>query len=212
MDPATVEPIVSAPNYLFGVSPGRWAQCIVIFISTMSASALALVGVQRQLKAQRETAKHVETLRFVTDQHNEDQFSNSYRDIIHIRKITEIEKYAQLEHRGSPQQQSIAYVLNRYEYMAVGLKEGILDEKMMKECSRGSVVRAYVMTRAYVHTVREATPTASTAYRSFLEIAESWFDEMVAEGRVPEEMKADMAKYPRQSKVDSGKKSAALFK
>lgn len=92
-----------------------------------------------------------------------------------IRKVT-------LQDISNPEKRDalsgLQYFLNYYEFIAVGLKQGDLDEKLLKECVSGIVSRLYDISEEYIKHVRginsKGKPEDPTLYEYFIELHKKW--------------------------------------
>jgi hypothetical protein len=57
-------------------------------------------------------------------------------------------------------EQSLVYILNHYEFVAVGIRFGDLDEEILKQTMRGIVVSLYQYVELYIIMLQESRPSA----------------------------------------------------
>ncbi len=69
----------------------------------------------------------------------------------------------------------LTYLLNQYEYMAVGIKKGIYDEELLKDATKSSTVAAYKITKPFITAIREnLSSPRPTAYKEFEALSKRW--------------------------------------
>lgn len=67
----------------------------------------------------------------------------------------------------------IRYVLNHYERIAIGIQEGIYDDRMLKKATYNSALRLYAQAKPFIDSVRENEKT-NTYYQEFEWLVKSW--------------------------------------
>ena len=72
-----------------------------------------------------------------------------------------------------PQQTSISYVLNRYEYVAVGIDCGTYDEEIIKRSNYNKLIRIYDSCQPMIDATRRATGK-QTIWSEMQTLAERW--------------------------------------
>ncbi|WP_392565168.1 DUF4760 domain-containing protein [Utexia brackfieldae] len=68
---------------------------------------------------------------------------------------------------------SVRYILNLYERMAIAIKKGIYDENMIKETSYSTLCRVYQRSKPLIDKIRE-NREHPTAYIEFERLADKW--------------------------------------
>lgn len=69
----------------------------------------------------------------------------------------------------------LTYLLNQYEYMAVGIKKKIYDEELLKDATKSSTVAAYKITKPFITAIREnLSSPRPTAYKEFEALSKRW--------------------------------------
>ena len=88
------------------------------------------------------------------------------------------EKHPPLTEKGKEIKHHIFAILNHYEYFAVGIKNKIFSEKVIKDSIRGALIKANRVFREYIVHLR--TPKHSDSKKLFIEmeeLAEKWINE-----------------------------------
>lgn len=84
-----------------------------------------------------------------------------------------IRKYAKGDDARSENAAAIRYVLNHFEYVAVGIQNGIYDEAMFKNASFSTIMEIRRHTETYISDVR-AEQRRDTIYQEFCWLCERW--------------------------------------
>lgn len=77
------------------------------------------------------------------------------------------------EHKAKPENGYIRTVLNNYEFIAAGIKEGAFDEEIYKRMKRSILIRDWDALAAYVAEIRRRTGREKI-YIEFQWLAERW--------------------------------------
>jgi hypothetical protein len=172
-----------------------WIAPATVLVSASAASFFAYTAI----KSNRQLTKKSSTMKFIMDRSRDDNFVKSF-DV--IRRIdndrnTDIRFYADkkdylglIENENKEAEKKklaiekgkhdsgvkcLNYLLNQYEYMAVGIKKGIYDEELLKDASRSSTVAAYKITQPFILGIREnLSSPRPTAYTEFEELSKRW--------------------------------------
>lgn len=82
-------------------------------------------------------------------------------------------QYATLDTQSSKEAAAIRYMLNHYEFMAVGIKQGILCEYLYSMWYYSTVIKHYNCTKLYIGAVRQ-NGGSDDYYIEFEKLAEKW--------------------------------------
>lgn len=139
-------------SFLFGV--------LVAIISVLSARA---------------TAKKKQSADLLSSSRSDEELVNGLRCLssLHNRPDANIRQYALDANANSDEAKSIRYVLNHYEYVAVGLQSGIYDETMLRRASHNTVVSLFTHARPFIEALREHKNRPSL-YQEMQCMAERW--------------------------------------
>ena len=94
---------------------------------------------------------------------------------LHIAKDDNILKYSEHDMRGHETTVLIQYVLNHYEFVAVGIRQSIYSEQIVKASSYTTIVKLYDRALPFISNVRKANQTP-TYYQEFECLAKRWKD------------------------------------
>ncbi len=108
---------------------------------------------------------------------------NSYRqNKEHWDTISEVISLAKNKRLPAPDEAgrendiaALQRLLVHYEFIAVGIFSGGLDEAMIRECDRGNIVNLNKNGQPFIQALR-ATRKRDTIYRNLQDIAERWDD------------------------------------
>jgi len=133
-----------------------------------------LVAVVSVLSA-RATAKKKQTADLLSSTRADEELVAGLRCLseLHNRPDANIRQYASDLKASSDEAKSIRYVLNHYEYVAVGLQSGIYDEGMLRRASHNTVVNLFTHARPFIEALREHKHRPSL-YQEMQCMAEHW--------------------------------------
>jgi hypothetical protein len=153
---------------LLGETYAFWCQTLVLFAAVVAAvwAILAARRIERRKAAagviftSRKDDLLAKALRHITTLHNDEKNMPSF---------------ARKENLDSESSKSIRYALNHYEYVSVGIAQGIYDEDIFKHSSYTTVTRLYTRTKTYIEEVRKVEGI-KTIYQEFECLACRWID------------------------------------
>ncbi|MCF3479581.1 DUF4760 domain-containing protein [Stenotrophomonas maltophilia] len=90
-----------------------------------------------------------------------------------LHENSNIRKYARAPEAQSENAAAIRYVLNHFEYVAVGIRNGIYDEGMFKEASYSTIMEIRRHSETYIADVR-TEQKRDTIYQEFCWLCERW--------------------------------------
>lgn len=136
-------------NHLWGESKAYWVQTSVLLLAVLVAIIALLIQRATERKkaaaavifASRQDGALIEAIRTVTALSQTDQ---------------NMAMWALTDRKGTPEAKAIRYALNHYEYVAVGISNGIYDEKLFKSSSYTTIVKLYERTRPFIDAIRAA--------------------------------------------------------
>lgn len=145
-------PVFRNISFLFGV--------LVAVVSVLSARA---------------TAKKKQSADLLSSTRSDEELVNGLRCLsnLHNRVDANIRQYAQDAMADSIEAKSIRYVLNHYEYVAVGLQSGIYDEAMLRRASHNTLVSLFTHARPFIEALRDHKNRPSL-YQEMQCMAERW--------------------------------------
>ncbi len=92
---------------------------------------------------------------------------------LHVAEDKKIQSFAVSEKRDSPETKLIFYVLNHYEYVAIGIRSGIYDEEMFRRASYNTIVSLYKGALPFIEATRKRSERP-TLYQDFGEMVARW--------------------------------------
>ncbi len=171
-----------------------WASAVAILISASTATFLAL----KTINTNKELKRKGETMNFIMQRSRDEMFQksfsvireidkNNHRDIRffadkqcfdeRIEAETKEGEKAKLVKEKKEHDEGIVclnYLLNQYEYMSVGIKQGIYDEPMLINSSKTSTVKSYNITKTLILALRNQVDGNKSTYEEFQNLAERW--------------------------------------
>ena len=154
-------------------------------IAALSALAAGVISV-RAIAANKEIARKRATLDLLERSESTEYYQSIYSAFLDARKSAD--GFAPLMDPGSEvlrdRRRKVVNFLNHYELIAIGIRNGILDEGLCKEFMRSIVVRDWVAVQDFVLHIRAPTPdsgtevTANLAFSEFERLAHKWAPEI----------------------------------
>lgn len=179
--PLTITDLATVMSGVAGV-----VSAVAIIVSTAFAVFMyALV---------RKNAKQSNALVVLRDFENDRdviQETQEYRNLLRDLNLTEINayadalaQYAQASEKYSDKTSIILSVLNRYEFIAVGIRTGAIDEKLIKLWTRTSFVRTIAILSGFIK-IRQME--SSCAFSELHWLAYKWSTDLPEYRKVLEE-------------------------
>jgi hypothetical protein len=157
--------VVAEPAKWLGETIGFWIQTLVLAIS-----AVAAIWVIRASKTQE---KRRATIDAVMDQKRDPTLIAARKVVIKLHESGEKNFAKFLEDTDSEQYQSILLVLNTYEFIASGTREGAFDEYTYKRLRYSVVIRDWDNLCAFVLAFRKMKGL-SGLFQEFEWLVERW--------------------------------------
>jgi hypothetical protein len=137
---------------------GPWLTVGAILISATIAALIALHSLEEQRKIARKRA----TLDMLARKEWDRDYIEARAEFVKLRDVPDgLEMWSRREHQDSPQAINIRNTLNDYELIAVGIKEGILDQELYKRWFKTSFVKDWRAAREYVREIRAQAGTSA---------------------------------------------------
>lgn len=124
---------------------------------------------------QRGIARRTLTFQALEHQMWDQDFINQRGIFVGIREnhgSADLVDFAKPENDDNPEPQAIRIVLNNYELMCIGIKNGVLDEQMIKDYHRTTWTNDFDRMKPYIDAVR--SNRVAKAYVVFEEYREKW--------------------------------------
>ena len=139
-------------------------------------SALAIIGAAVFAWIwQRGIARRTLTFQTLETQMWDKDFIEQRRIFVGLRENhgnADLTALARPEKDDDENAQAVRIILNNYELMSIGIKQGVLDEKMVNDYHRTTWVKDFERMRPYIEAVRQ--DRISKAYIVYEEFYEKW--------------------------------------
>lgn len=151
------------------VSSGLWLSPVAIFISAIIARHVALSSIEKQREIQAKKA----TLDLIAAQEVDREFIEAKSDFNEQRdKPSGFKRFAEDPPSGKILA-NVRLVLNRYELIAVGIEQGILDEAFYKSWFQNSLLKDYRASLVLISDIRDKENNR-VIYTKFERLAKKW--------------------------------------
>lgn len=133
-----------------------------------------VVAISSVLSA-RTIARRKQTADLMFGTRADENLSDGYKCLqrLHTAHDSNIRSFASDEKQELPDAGQIRYVLNHWERVFVGVRQGIYDEKMLREANYNTVLRTWAQAKPYVEAVREKEQKP-TYYQCLEDGAKRW--------------------------------------
>lgn len=153
-----------APLY-WGETKGYWAQTGVVSLAVI----VAIIAIVTARATERKKA--AAAVIFASRQ--DGPLVDAIRKIGALSQTDQnMAMWALDDRKGTEEAKAIRYALNHYEYVAVGIANGIYDEKLFKSSSFTTIVKLYDRTKPFIDAIRAAGQ--DTAQQDFECLALKW--------------------------------------
>jgi len=157
-----------------------------LIYSILPAIILAISGAviaYFTIKNNKAVACKVKTIEYLLDKLKDKDYASAITLIIKIDADNhlDIKKFASIDNFNSKDDDEFSQnmkkcmlirdLLNNYEYMAIAIKNNILDEEMLRQASFTTVTGAYERTKKLIAEIQKKNPTA---YNHFEELCKRW--------------------------------------
>ncbi|HEN8710605.1 TPA: DUF4760 domain-containing protein [Pseudomonas putida] len=123
----------------------------------------------------KSTAKKKQTADLLFGTRSDEKLTAGYRCLqeLHNGSGINIRTLANGGEEHSDKANSVRYVLNHWERVFVGLRQGIYDEQMLREANYNVVLRMYDQARPFIEAVREKSQV-KTYWQCLEQAVERW--------------------------------------
>lgn len=128
------------------VTYGPWIQTGAIVAS--------FIGVILTILATQRVAKRRATLDLMMMEQTNEGMIERRRTFVRLKEAGNLVEWASREKKSSEDSTTIRAVLNQHELIAIGIKEGTLDEKIYKKWYRTTVVNDWISCKPFVMQLR----------------------------------------------------------
>jgi hypothetical protein len=161
---------------ILGESYGFWCQNLILLLAAFFA--YLAIRSSRAIERRKAAAEVIFSTR-----KDSDLLSSIHKiSAIHFSS-TNIATFAKNDKSGSDEAQNIRYALNHYEYIAVGIDQGIYDEDIFKHSHYSTVLKLYEHTKSYIAERRRVIASVTT-YQEFECLACRWYFQQAGVRRV----------------------------
>ena len=131
----------------------RWLDGLASQEAVLIAAALATLGWLYSARKSRTLAKKQHTLNVMLQA----TFNKEFREAQTVVRPCLIEKKCPDIHQPStPEREAFRMVLNHYELLAAGIRNGDFDERMVLDTQRGAMIDAFEVCRDVIYKMRDA--------------------------------------------------------
>ena len=148
---------------------GLWLQSGAIVVSLLGV----LVGVTITTGVNRKIARRRATLDLIMAQQSNDFLIRSRHDFIVLREAGNLVQWAVVDSVVTAQQTTLRAAINRYELIAIGIKQKTLDGSVYKSYARSGVIRDWLACKPWVMQMRQTYSTPAY-YCEFEKLAKKW--------------------------------------
>jgi|UPI000762D6F8 hypothetical protein len=123
----------------------------------------------------RTIARRKQTADLMFGTRSDEKLSDGYKCLarLHNAADSNMRALAREDKRNSDEANEVRYVLNHWERVFVGLRQGIYDEKMLREANYNTVLKTWAQAKPYIEAVREAEQR-QTYYQCLEFYAKRW--------------------------------------
>lgn len=166
----------STTYLLFGESIGFWIQTGAVCLTALFA-AWAVISA-------RQTTRKKNAADVIFNSRSDENLRNGIRTIrrLNLDPDIDISSLAYSNTKNPDDANSIAYVLNHYEYVAVGLKRKIYDEDILKDSNYTTLIHMYQFCKPYIESVRRINERTTT-WCELEKLAKRWVDKPIKNHR-----------------------------
>jgi hypothetical protein len=147
---------------------GLWLQSGAIF--------LTFVGVIISAAVARGVARRRATLDLIMSEQSAELLVNIRQKFLALREIGHLVQWADPLQATSDESKTLRSILNRYELVAIGIKEATLDERVYKNYIRTTFVTDWIACKPFVVQRRQTTKNAKL-YCECESLAKQWASE-----------------------------------
>lgn len=137
------------------------------------AIVVSALGVILTVLWNRRIAKRRATLDLVLAEETDPAMVSKRNEFVRLRDDGHLAQWADPQKTSSEQAGSIRAMLNRYELIAIGIRQKTIDEKMYKKWCRTTLVKEWTACKPFIMQLRQNTNTP-TYFCEFEALAKRW--------------------------------------
>lgn len=126
------------------------------------SAVVALYAVYRNTEISKKRA----TIDLVMHQKNDEKLQSANQVVNPILKTNRITRFADDEHKDSEERKSILIILNNYEFISTGMREGVFHFGVYKRMRYGEIKRDWECFEPFILDLRSKTKRA-TLFQEF---------------------------------------------
>jgi len=126
---------------------GLWIQSVALIVTA--------VGIIITIIWSKRIACRRATLDLLLLQQTDQGTINSRTEFTKLRDEGHLSKWAEPDNTHSKHATTLRAILNKYELIAIGLQQGILDEKFYKKWHRTTLVKDWIECKPFVMQIRQ---------------------------------------------------------
>lgn len=162
----SAQPTIDQPLFL-GESTGFWIQTTAIVLTAFFAAWAVFSA--RQMTRKKNAADVI----FSSKHDHELDEGMRVLHRINADENHDVGKYAYDAHSSTDEARQLRYVLNYWEYVAVGIRRGIYDEFILKDSKCNTLIHLYRNAEPFIQNVRR-TNRRDTIYCELERLAKRW--------------------------------------
>lgn len=150
---------------LLGESIGFWVQTTAIVVT--GATAIW------SIRANGKSSRHRATIDLLLAQKTDESLIQAKKVMAALHENDEFTALACKDKNKDPKRASILVILNNYEFIALGIREGALDEKIYKRAYCSMLMRDWEAMKPFVMELRRQN-NMPTLFQEFEYLAAKW--------------------------------------
>jgi hypothetical protein len=145
----------------------------MVLAAQLAAVIVSAIGIISTIIWNRAMIKRRATLDMLLAEQTNEVLLKMTSDLRQAQFRNDLIKYAEQEKWYMPDAYFLPSTLNRYDLMAIGISEGIIDKKLLKKYWRASFVRTWIGCKDCIRRRREIR-SDFTLYSDFENLALKW--------------------------------------
>lgn len=167
--PAGVTALSLSCSVQSGIGP--WLQAGAIVLSFVTALVVALIT----RSSNQSIARKKSTIDLIVLEQTNQKFLDDRRQFRVLREAGRLEQWADPEKKLDPSRAVVINILNSYEFVAVGIKNGAYCEQTYKDWCRTTFVKDWVQLGAFVSALRShLNGDGAKIYAEYAALATKW--------------------------------------
>lgn len=131
----------------------------------------AIIGWLYTVRMQNITNMRNRSIQSITDARLSDQYNQKLDSIYELLKYQKTLTYTKYSTFNSYEKSVIHYILNYYEYIAIGIKYSELDEEIVKRMMKSQVLKPHSTFEDVINNLQKDSPTF---FENFVDLKDRW--------------------------------------